>query len=65
MSEILAALQQQTPLLVGGVLMITVAFLVARILRLPQRTALALALAPMAFAVAFDRAIIPGLFPGV
>lgn len=61
MSVILSALQHQTPLLVSGAVMIAVAFLVARVLRLPQHTALALALSPMAFVLAFERAILPGL----
>lgn len=61
MSDVSAFFEQQVPLLIGGAVLIAVTFLIARVLRLPQRTALALALAPMAFAAAFDRAILPAL----
>lgn len=45
--------------LFASVLLITVVFLIARIGKLSQPTALALALAPMAFVLAFDKAILP------
>lgn len=45
--------------LFASVLLITVLFLIARIARVRQPTALALALAPMAFVLAFDQAILP------
>ncbi len=45
--------------LFASVLLITVLFLIARIAKVSQPTALALALAPMAFVLAFDQAILP------
>jgi len=45
--------------LFAAVLLIAVLFLIARIARVSQPTALALALAPMAFVLAFDQAILP------
>lgn len=45
--------------LFASVLLITVVFLIARIGKLSQPTALALALAPMALVLAFDQAILP------
>ncbi len=47
--------------LFASVLLITVVFLIARIGKVSQPTALALALAPMAFVLAFDQAILPAL----
>lgn len=47
--------------LFASVLLIAVVFLIARIGKLSQPTALALALAPMAFVLAFDKAILPAL----
>jgi hypothetical protein len=45
--------------LFASVLLITVLFLIARVAKVSQPTALALALAPMAFVLAFDQAILP------
>ena len=56
-----AALQVGAASLFASVLLIVVVFLIARISKVSQPTALALALAPMAFALAFDRAILPAL----
>jgi hypothetical protein len=50
-----------TGALYASVLLITVIFLIARIGKVSQPTALALALSPMAFALAFDKAILPAL----
>jgi hypothetical protein len=47
--------------LYASVLLITVIFLIARIGKVSQPTALALALSPMAFALAFDKAILPAI----
>lgn len=47
--------------LFASVLLITVIFLIARIGKVSQPTALALALAPMAFVLAFDKAILPAI----
>lgn len=65
MSGLLVNLQQEAGALLGAVLMIVSVFLIARVLRLSQTRALALALmlalAPMALALVFDRAILPAL----
>jgi len=55
------AVHTYTAGLFASVLLITVVFLIARIGKVSQPTALALALAPMAFVLAFDRAILPAL----
>jgi len=55
------AVQTYTGALFASVLLITVVFLIARIGKVSQPTALALALAPMAFALAFNEAILPAL----
>jgi len=55
------AVHTYTGALFASVLLITVVFLIARIGRVSQPTALALALAPMAFALAFDKAILPAI----
>lgn len=52
-------LQHGVALLVGSVLLIVAIFLIARIAQLSQPLALALALSPMAFALALDGAILP------
>ncbi len=54
-------LQSEAAVLFASVLLIIVVFLIARIGKVSQPTALALALSPMAFALAFDRAILPAL----
>ena len=53
--------QHSVALLFGSVLLITAIFLIARIARLSQPLALAIALSPMAFALAFDGAILPAM----
>lgn len=53
--------QHSISLLFGSVLLIAAIFLIARIARLSQPLALALALSPMAFALAFDGAILPAM----
>jgi len=55
------AVHSYTGALYASVLLITVIFLIARIGKVSQPTALALALSPMAFALALDRAILPAL----
>lgn len=55
------AVQSYAGTLFAAVLLIAVLFLIARIARVSQPTALALALAPMAFVLAFDQAILPAL----
>ena len=55
------AVQTYTGALFASVLLITAVFLIARIGKVSQPTALALALAPMAFVLAFDKAILPAL----
>lgn len=52
-------LQQHAAVLFASVLLIVSLFLIARVARVRQPLALALALAPMAFALAFDQAILP------
>ena len=54
-------LQGEAARLFASVLLITVVFLIARIGKASQPTALALALSPMAFVLAFDKAILPAL----
>ena len=61
MSEWYEAVHTYTEALFASVLLITVVFLIARIGKVSQPTALALALAPMAFALAFDQAILPAI----
>jgi len=55
------AVHSYTGALYASVLLITVIFLIARIVKVSQPTALALALSPMAFALALDRAILPAI----
>ena len=55
------ALHVYTGGLFASVVLITVVFLIARIGKVSQPTALALALSPMAFALALDHAILPAL----
>ena len=55
------ALQNEVAVLFASVLLIAVVFLIARIGKVSQPTALALALSPMAFALALDKAILPAL----
>ena len=54
-------LHSYTGALFASVVLIVVVFLIARIGRLSQPTALALALAPMLLALALDQAILPAL----
>jgi hypothetical protein len=54
-------LQGEAASLFASVLLIVVVFLIARVGKLSQPTALALALSPMAFVLAFDKAILPAL----
>lgn len=54
MSSWLPLLQQNAAILFATVLMIAVLFLIARVARLSQPMALALALTPMAYAVALN-----------
>ena len=61
MPEFLMALQPHAGALFGSVLLIVVVFLIARLARLRQPLALALALSPMYFALALDGAILPAL----
>jgi len=61
MPEWYEALQSYTGALYASVVLITVIFLIARIGKVSQPSALALALAPMAFALAFDKAILPAI----
>ncbi len=61
MSHLLVALQPHAAELFASVLLIVVIFLIARIARLRQPLALALALSPMYFALALDAAILPAL----
>lgn len=61
MPEWYEAVQSYTGALFASVLLITVVFLIARIGKLSQPTALALALAPMAFVLALDKAILPAI----
>lgn len=56
--------QHSVALLFGSVLLITAIFLIARIARLSQPLALAIALSPMAFALALDAAILPAIAAG-
>ena len=55
------AVHSYTGALFASVLLIVVVFLIARIGKVSQPTALALALSPMAFVLAFDQAILPAL----
>ena len=55
------AVHSYTGALYASVLLITVIFLIARIGKVSQPTALALALSPMAFALALDQAILPAI----
>lgn len=57
----LPVLQQEAAVLFASVLLIVAIFLIARVARLSQPLALALALTPMAYALAFDRAVLLGL----
>lgn len=61
MSSWLPLLQQNAAMLFASVLMIVVLFLIARVARLSQPLALALALTPMAYAVAVERSMLAGL----
>jgi hypothetical protein len=56
--------QHSVALLFGSVLLITALFLIARIARLSQPLSLAVALSPMAFALALDSAILPAMAAG-
>jgi hypothetical protein len=53
--------QHSVALLFGSVLLITAIFLIARVARLSQPLSLAIALSPMAFALALDGAILPAM----
>ncbi len=59
MESWLPLLQQHAAVLFASVILIVSLFLIARVARVRQPLALALALAPMAFALAFDQAIVP------
>ena len=61
MPEWYEAVQTYAGGLFASVLLIVVVFLIARIGKVSQPTALALALAPMAFVLAFDKAILPAI----
>ncbi len=61
MTSALELLQHNAGMLFASVLLIVVLFLIARVARLPQGLALAVALAPMAYAVALDRGLMLGL----
>jgi hypothetical protein len=56
------ALEPSVASLFASVLLIVVIFLIARVGKVSQPTALALALAPMALVLAFDKAILPAFF---
>jgi hypothetical protein len=62
MPEWYVTLQQHTAVLFASVLLIVVVFLIARIGKLSQPTALALALSPMAFVLVLNKAILPVFF---
>jgi hypothetical protein len=55
-------LQEHATVLFASVLLVMVVFLIARIGKISQPTALALALSPVLFALAFDKASLPVLF---
>lgn len=55
------AVQLYAANLFASVILIAVVFLIARIGKASQPTALALALSPMAFVLALDKAILPAL----
>lgn len=55
--NVLISLQQSAAVLFASVLLITVVFLIARIARVRQTLALALALSPMLVVLALDKAI--------
>ncbi len=61
MSSTMEMLQQNAGMLFASVLLIVVVFLIARVARLSQGLALALALTPMAYAVALDHGMLLGL----
>lgn len=54
-------LQQNAGMLFASVLLIVAIFLIGRVARLSQGLALALALTPMAYAVALDHGMLLGL----
>jgi len=62
MSNWYVTLQEHTTVLFASVLLIVVVFLIARIGKVSQPTAIALALSPMLFALAFDKSILPVFF---
>lgn len=59
MSITLLLLQHSAAALFASVLLIAVIFAIARVARLSQPLSLAIALSPMAFALALDAAILP------
>ena len=61
MAQAIELLQQHAAMLFAYVLLIVVIFLIARVARLSQGMALALALTPMAYAVALQNGLALGL----
>lgn len=61
MAQAIELLQQHAAMLFAYVLLIVVIFLIARVARLSQGMALALALTPMAYAVALQNGMALGL----
>jgi hypothetical protein len=59
MPDWFVVVQQNAAWLFASVLLIIVMFLIARVGKVSQPLALALALAPMAFVLALDKAIVP------
>ncbi|MBN9309211.1 MAG: hypothetical protein J0I99_17970 [Devosia sp.] len=60
MTQAIELLQQDAAMLFASVLLIVAIFLIARVARLSQGLALALALTPMAYAVALDNGLALG-----